>query len=45
VPAGDGGVTAERAQPTVLIENERVRVTRWHFAPGASTGWHRHEHY
>jgi quercetin dioxygenase-like cupin family protein len=44
VPAGNGGVMAERARPTVLIENERVRVTRWHFAPGAATGWHRHEH-
>ena len=30
---------------TVLIENERVRVTRWDFAqPGDCTGWHRHEH-
>ena len=35
---------AERASPTVLIDNERVRVTRWHFAPGAATGWHRHEY-
>jgi quercetin dioxygenase-like cupin family protein len=31
------------ATPTVLIDNESVRVTRWHFAPGAATGWHRHE--
>ena len=30
--------------PTVLIDNDRVRVTRWRFAPGAATGWHRHEH-
>ena len=29
---------------TVLIDNERVRVTRWRFAPGAATGWHRHEY-
>ena len=30
---------------TVLIENERVRVTRWGFArPEDRTGWHRHEH-
>jgi quercetin dioxygenase-like cupin family protein len=35
---------SERATPTVLIDNESVRVTRWHFAPGAATGWHRHEH-
>jgi len=31
------------AVPTVLIENERIRVTEWRFAPGAATGWHRHE--
>jgi quercetin dioxygenase-like cupin family protein len=37
-------MSADRAQPSVLIENDRVRVTRWHFAPGAATGWHRHEH-
>jgi beta-alanine degradation protein BauB len=33
-----------RGTPTVLIDNDAVRVTRWHFEPGASTGWHRHEH-
>jgi quercetin dioxygenase-like cupin family protein len=33
----------ERAVPTVFIDNERVRVTEWRFAPGAATGWHRHE--
>jgi quercetin dioxygenase-like cupin family protein len=32
------------AVPTVRIDNERVRVTEWRFAPGAATGWHRHEH-
>ena len=32
-----------RATPTVFIDNERVRVTEWRFAPGAATGWHRHE--
>jgi quercetin dioxygenase-like cupin family protein len=26
------------------IENERVVVTEWRFAPGANTGWHRHGH-
>jgi len=31
------------ATPTVLIDNERTRVTEWRFAPGAATGWHRHE--
>lgn len=34
----------EQAAATVLIDNERVRVTRWQFAPGAATGWHRHEY-
>jgi beta-alanine degradation protein BauB len=33
-----------RAVPTVLIENDRVRVTEWRFAAGAATGWHRHEY-
>jgi quercetin dioxygenase-like cupin family protein len=26
----------------VLIDDELVRVTRFDFAPGAETGWHRH---
>lgn len=33
-----------RAVPTVQIDDARVRVTEWRFAPGASTGWHRHAH-
>lgn len=33
-----------RATSTVLIDNDRVRVTRWHFTPGAATGWHVHEY-
>jgi quercetin dioxygenase-like cupin family protein len=33
-----------KAVSTVQIDNDRVRVTEWRFAPGASTGWHRHEH-
>ena len=33
----------KRATPKVFIDNERVRVTEWRFAPGAATGWHRHE--
>lgn len=33
------------ATATVLIENDRVRVTEWRFpAKGANTGWHRHEY-
>lgn len=33
-----------KAVPTTLIDNERVITTRWDFAPGAETGWHRHGH-
>jgi quercetin dioxygenase-like cupin family protein len=33
-----------RAVPTTTIDNERVRVTEWRFAPGAATGFHRHEY-
>ena len=33
------------ATSEVLIENNRVRVTRWAFASkGDNTGWHRHDH-
>ncbi len=32
------------AKATVVIDNERVIVTRYDFAPGANTGWHRHGH-
>lgn len=32
------------ATATTLIDNDRVRVSRWDFAPAATTGWHRHEH-
>ena len=34
---------AKTAVPTELIDNDRVRVTEWRFAPGAATGWHRHD--
>jgi quercetin dioxygenase-like cupin family protein len=27
---------------TVQVEDDKVRVTRWDFDPGAETGWHRH---
>lgn len=27
---------------TEMIDDARVRVTRFDFAPGAETGWHRH---
>ena len=35
-------MTAE-AKPTLQHDNDRTRVTLWEFAPGAATGWHRHE--
>ncbi|MCY4542480.1 MAG: cupin domain-containing protein [Rhodobacteraceae bacterium] len=31
------------ATGTVQIDNHRVRVTEWRFAPGQATGHHRHE--
>ena len=38
MPSGPGTATG-----TVLIENDRVRVTEWSFArEGDNTGWHRH---
>lgn len=33
-----------RAVPTVQVDDATVRVTEWRFAPGAATGWHRHEY-
>ncbi len=33
-----------KAVPTVQIDNERVIVTEWRFAPGADTGHHVHGH-
>jgi quercetin dioxygenase-like cupin family protein len=30
------------AVPTVQVDDAHTRVTRWDFAPGAETGWHRH---
>lgn len=29
---------------TVKIDAPHVRVTEYRFAPGAETGWHRHDH-
>ena len=33
---------ARTAVATLQAENEGVRVTKYTFAPGAATGWHRH---
>ncbi len=32
------------AKSIVLVENDRVIVTEYRFAPGENTGWHRHGH-
>ncbi|MEO0912785.1 MAG: cupin domain-containing protein [Pseudomonadota bacterium] len=32
----------DQAEATEMIDDERVRVTRFEFAPGAETGWHVH---
>ena len=34
----------QRPQATskLLVEDDKVRVTRWDFVPGAETGWHTH---
>jgi quercetin dioxygenase-like cupin family protein len=31
------------ALPSVLADDDRVRITRWDFEPGANTEWHTHE--
>lgn len=36
-------MTRPTAQATSMLEDDRVRVTRYDFAPDAETGWHRHE--
>ncbi len=36
-------MTRAAAVAVQMIDDERVRVTRFDFAPGAETGWHRHE--
>ncbi|HEY7040075.1 MAG TPA: cupin domain-containing protein [Methylomirabilota bacterium] len=37
-------MTDSQAVATVKVDNARVRVTEWRFAPGAHTGHHRHEY-
>lgn len=32
------------AVPTIQIDNDHTRVTEFRFAPGATTGFHRHEY-
>ena len=35
-------MTRANCTATQLVDDARVRVTRFDFAPGAETGWHRH---
>lgn len=35
---------SDKAVPTLQIDNDRVRVIEWRFAPGAATGWHKHDY-
>ena len=35
---------ANLATGTCQVDDERVRITRYDFAPGAETGWHRHQY-
>jgi quercetin dioxygenase-like cupin family protein len=37
-------MTSNRQKAVAIkqIDNERVIVTEWRFAPGAETGWHKH---
>lgn len=37
-------MTRPACSATVLVDDARVRVTRFEFTPGAETGWHRHGH-
>lgn len=30
------------ARPTVQVDDDILRITRWDFEPGAVTGWHEH---
>lgn len=32
------------AEAEIMVDNDRVRVTKWSFAPGAATGWHVHDY-
>jgi beta-alanine degradation protein BauB len=32
-----------QAVPTIQVDDDRVRVTQWRFAPGAETGEHIHQ--
>lgn len=42
MPAPEAPDARPQAVANVEVEDVRVRVTRFDFAPGAETGWHRH---
>tara|TARA_R110002110_G_scaffold5407_8_gene27999 strand:+ start:20627 stop:20974 length:348 start_codon:yes stop_codon:yes gene_type:complete len=35
---------APLARHTLLLDDDRTRITQWVFAPGDRTGWHKHAH-
>lgn len=37
-------MTRPKAEPEIMLDNDQVVVTKWSFAEGAETGWHRHGH-
>ena len=38
----DKQIDRPAAVETLLVDDDKVRVTRFDFAPGAATGWHKH---
>ena len=32
----------KKAEPEIQVENDRIRVTKYHFSPGAETTFHEH---
>jgi beta-alanine degradation protein BauB len=39
----DGRPARPTAERTVQIDNDRIRVSHWRFAPDAAAGWPWHE--
>ena len=37
-------MSRDPATATILVDDDRVRVTRFDFEPGQETGWHVHGH-
>jgi hypothetical protein len=37
-------MSESKAKSNRMLENQRVIVTEWSFAPGEATGFHAHEH-